>query len=264
MKERVESLADEVHNLQVDFLRRINDSYIFAQQAVPLLQEAQQELGLAAESKKKYYVPSLAVGKRKFAERTDAQLREIYSRFIERELYENLIVTAVSQFESFLFSALRLIIFRYPKKLNLNVGGLEIEKTIPLDLLLNADSKEDAVRQVIEQTLNRISYAGPTAYLGYLKGITHVDTTDTAFNDFFEIKATRDLIIHNLGVINETYLTKVREADKTPRGPIGDRIPIDDLYFSHCIATLKQLSSALDKGISANFTKTGQSKKKSD
>jgi hypothetical protein len=262
MKTETSSLPDKVRHLQVGFVRRINDTHIFLEQATSLLREAQEQLDTATKGDKKYYVPSISEEKKpkkKFANRTDAELKEIYDRFLSRALYENLIVTVVSLFESFLFDVLRLIISAYPDKLKSNVDGKEVKREFSLDILLNVSTREEAIGQIIEQQLIGISYAKPKVYLKYLKNIAGVATGDPAFKDYIEIKATRDLITHNLGIINNMYIEKVADIDGTTRGVINDQIRIDAEYFSHCIATLKRISVIINRNVKITF---GQKSKK--
>jgi hypothetical protein len=242
-------LARKVYRLHTAFVRKVNDVHIFVQQSFPLLEEARSNYEASTHKKdRRYYVPT--VGRKKFARRKDKELKEIYDRFLSRELFENLIVTAVSHFESFLFAVLQLVLLAYPKKLTLNVRGMDIKKEIPLDILLDTDNREDALREVIERQLNSLSYATPKAYLEYLNSITGVDTSDPAFLDYIEIKAARDVIIHNSGIINDVYLSKV--GDKK-RGEVGDGLVVDNQYFNHCIATLKRLSGIIRRDVDKQF-----------
>jgi len=104
--------------------------------------------------------------------------------------------------------------------------------------------------QVIKRRLNEVSYASPKEYLEYLGKIAGIDTTDSAFLNFIEIKATRDLLIHNSGIINEIYLSK---SGGKKRGKIGDMILIDAKYFDFCMATLKRLSGIIQRDITKTF-----------
>lgn len=244
-----ETLAEKTARLERSFRRRVNDTHIFIQKAIPLLELQKQELETKpSKGNRRYSVPS--IGTNQVAQRSDSQLREVYDRFIARELYENLIANAVSQFESFLFDVLRLVISAYPKKLNLNVKGAEVARSVPLDVLLNVSNLAEALNEVIEKRLNDVSYAAPKDYLEYVSKITGLDTSEPAFSYYIEIKATRDLIIHNSGVINEIYLAKV---GKKARGEEGEKIEIDAEYFNHCVATLKRVSRTISHGIEQNF-----------
>ncbi|QTZ97663.1 hypothetical protein [Xanthomonas citri] len=73
---------------------------------------------------------------------------------------------------------------------------------------------------------------------------------DPCFTDFFEISATRDLVVHNSRVANEIYLTKSRDK---ARATIGDQVAVDDRYFAHCIAAMKRVSGALKRDIEVKY-----------
>ncbi|MCL4559794.1 MAG: hypothetical protein M1281_04155 [Chloroflexi bacterium] len=250
-------IAIQVNRLHLAFLNRIDDTHIFAQQSIPLLETYQGEL-TDSNSKEhhRYIVPKVKSRGGIPQKRSDRDLKEIYDRFIRRELYENFIVTAVSQFESYLFEVLRIVITVYPQKLALNIKGTESKRDIPLEFLLNAKSLSEVITQIVDRRLNELSYASPKEYLEYLGKIIGIDNTDPAFLDYIEIKATRDLVIHNSGIINQIYLSKV--GDKK-RGVTGQSIMIDAGYFDHCMATLKRLSGIIQRDITESFTKNSHS-----
>jgi hypothetical protein len=242
-------LSRQVYRLHLAFVRKMNDVHIFTQQAIPLLLEAHDLYEDSENSKdRRYYVPS--VGRTKFARRKDIELMEIYERFISRELYENLIVTAISQFESMLFEVVKLIINAYPQKLTLSVHGVDMDRNVSLEVLLRSGSLEEVFTDVIGKRINAISHARPQAYLDYLNGIAGITTSDTAFLDYIEIKASRDIIIHNAGIVNDVYLQK---AGERARGQLNKKLVIDGDYFDHCIATLKRISGIIQRDIDKNF-----------
>jgi len=249
MEEIRKSLVSEVARLQRRSVHITNNTYIFVQQAIPLLQEARNEIEVSKGSRR-YYIPS--VGTKQIAQRTDKQLQEIYDKFIDRELYENFIVTAVSRFEFFLFEVLRLVISAYPSKLTLNIKGVQTSRSVPLDLLLDSSDLQEAFDRIVSKRLYEVLYATPRSYLEYFSNITAVDTSRPIFFDYIEIKATRDLIIHNSGIVNEVYLSKVSDRK---RGNVGEEIEINAEYFSHCIATLKRLARTINRDIERNFGK---------
>ena len=73
---------------------------------------------------------------------------------------------------------------------------------------------------------------------------------DEAFSDYIEIKATRDLLVHNAGRINHIYISK---AEDKARGDIGDKVVIDENYFNHCIAVMKRVSVVVQRDIESKF-----------
>ena len=247
MKER--TLAQDVYRDHIRFVRRMNDTHIFLQKALPRLEEIRTNLAKSTHRKdRRYYVPK--IGRKVFSRRKDREVREIYDRFLEREIYENLIVTCISHFEAFLFNTLESLIIKHPKKLTISVGGVESQRTIPVEFLLDATDIENALRKTISWRLDRISHATPAEYLKYLHNISGVDTDDGSFLSYFEMKATRDIVVHNRGVVNDEYLKK--SADKS-RGAIGERIEIDKEYFDYCLASLKRISGIIARDIKKNF-----------
>lgn len=103
---------------------------------------------------------------------------------------------------------------------------------------------------IIENRIIMVSYATPQNYLKYFQEITGCLTEKDEFADYIEIKATRDLIIHNSGIINETY--KIKVGDKC-RGINGEKILIDKIYFDHSIATMKRISGLIRKDTEKTF-----------
>lgn len=245
-----ETPRQKIGKLERRFRHRINDTHIFAQQAIPLLELQKQELEInPRKGNQKYPVPSTKTNQ--VARRDDRQIKAIYERFISREMYENFIVNAVSQLESLLFDILRIVINAYPQKLTVSPKkGAEVNRNISLDVLLNANDLSDALANVINKRLNEVSYASPKDYLEYINKVIGVDTSNDSYLDYLEIKATRDLIIHNSGIINDVYLYK---AGTKKRGELGEMVKVDEEYFNHCIATLKKVSRSISGYVEKNF-----------
>jgi hypothetical protein len=245
-----ETLPKKIGKLERRFRHRINDTHIFAQQAIPLLELQKQGLEInPRKGNQKYPVPSTKTNQ--VAQRDDRQIKAIYERFISREMYENFIVNAVSQFESLLFDILRAVINAYPQKLTVSPKkGAEVNKNVSLDVLLTATDLSEALATVIDKRLNEVSYASPKDYLEYVNKVIGVDTSDDSYLNYLEIKATRDLIIHNSGVVNDVYLYK---SGIKKRGELGEMVKVDVEYFNHCIATLKKVSHSISRYVEKNF-----------
>lgn len=225
-----------VKKLHTALFRRANDTHIFAQQALQLLRREQERY----ESSKKVGLKPYTVPARKgtaLASRTDRDLRDVYDRYIEKELYNNFLVALVSQCESFIFDTLRIVLRARPKKLTINCQGVDTKRTIDIDIVLNAQDIDAARNAIIEQRLHSLSYAKPADYLRCLQTIAQIDISDDAFQEYLEVKAARDVIIHNAGIINATYLAK---AGDRARGDEGDELVMNTEYFEHCIRVIKQ------------------------
>ena len=83
--------------------------------------------------------------------------------------------------------------------------------------------------------------------------LLNIDYEIECWEDWNEIKATRNIIVHNKGIINQRYLdiTGVKK-----RGRFNEKIVVDTYYFMFCIATLKSLI-----GKTENFLKNKCMKK---
>lgn len=249
MPERALSLL--IATLQYRFVGQMNDVFIFLDNALPCIEgvkEAYPGENRPRQKDRRYYVP--AVGREKFARRKDREVRAIFERFIDRGLYEAFIVNGVSQFETFLADVLTLVIRRYPQKLKTVFPGVAACKDVPIDIVLEASTPAHAIELATTRHLNALFYGKPRTYLDYAGKLVGFETADRAFDDYVEIKATRDLIIHNDATVNETYLEK---SGKSARGKIGDVLPVDRKYFDHCIANLKRLSGIIRRDADKAF-----------
>lgn len=245
-------LFEHIYRLHLDIIKELNNSHIILQKIVPIIEKECSILKSTGKLEDKtYYVPSKK-GKVivKSAFRTDNEVKEILEFVAKRELYETTLVTNVSRFESFLFDTLKLILKKFPEKLSTTIQGIGNYKDISLQLILDSDTKQSLMNEIIDNRIVMISYASPQNYLKYFEEITGCKTNTAEFLDYIEIKATRDLLIHNSGMINETYLNKV---GKSKRGDIRTAIPINKEYFDFTIATMKSISGLIRKETEAKF-----------
>ncbi|WP_138223197.1 hypothetical protein [Nibricoccus aquaticus] len=230
-------------------MRELNDSHIFLSQAAPVLKDAREPFASSThEEDRKYFVPAL--GKSKIAQRTDQELKAIYDRFLSSGLFEAFLVASISAFEAFLLKVLREIISEYPGKLSISVPGVSACKTAPISTIFDASSLEEAQEAVIAEHLSGVFYAQPKAYLDYAKKIIGIEEPDDAFEQYLEMKATRDLLVHSDGVINSVYLAK---AEPNARGNIGQRLVVDGNYFENSIAALKRIAGIIKRDSEGNF-----------
>jgi hypothetical protein len=235
--------------MQNAIVRDLNNIHIFIRQALPLLEAARDRHAASSHTKdRRYFVPF--IGRSKFARRTDHELREIYDRFTRHRLYEAFLITAVAEFESFLARVLREIIREYPQKLCDGVPGVSGCKSIPAEILLESDTIDEALDKAIAEHINGVFYARPKEYLNYLSKIIGVDTEDNSFLDYLEIKASRDILIHNSNVANATYLSK---AGTKARVAVGENLSVDSEYFDKSLGTLKRLSGILKRDVEKSF-----------
>ena len=164
----------------------------------------------------------LATTKRK------AKIRPLINEAINSGLYKNALVSAVTLVEEFIHCYLHLMLSTYPQK----VGK---ERRLGIDDLLKVHDKDDAVQLLIEKEILAALYKSPRDYLDYFENILSIDLPLKDKRAYIEVKATRDLLVHNGGIVNSVYLEK---TGNMARAKLGDLIPVTQEYFDDAFRAL--------------------------
>lgn len=92
----------------------------------------------------------------------------------------------------------------------------------------------------IDALLNELSYKSPTEYAEFIQKLIGMNLLEcTAFHKYVELKATRDVYIHNRGFANDIYL---RKAGHHARVDAGNLLPTDLRYFLESFEQCVQLT----------------------
>lgn len=154
------------------------------------------------------------------------------------QLSVNGLFQLVSIIETMLGDVIRAVVQKYPQK----IGG---KKTIALQTVLEAASLEDIHVRALDGLLNELSYKSPIDFAESFKELTSVGLLEcVAFHKYVELKATRDIFIHNRGIANEVY---VRKSSSHARVNSGMQLPADTVYFLESYESCLQLSEWLEK-----------------
>ena len=248
-----EALARKIYSLQNKIVRDLNNAHIFLEQAHPLLIEAKTQYESSnSKADRRYYVPS--VDRKKFAKRTDAELKEIYNHYTSKGLFEAFLVNSVSQFESFLADVLITFLNHYPLRVTETVQGVPACPNISPKELVAAPDKAQLVQRVFEDHVANIFRQRPILYMTYVAKLLSVKN-DPSFADYFEVAATRDLVVHNNNVVNALYLEK---SGAKARGSIGDKLSVDESYYYSALAKLKKVSGAIKRDVEKKYGKSDE------
>jgi len=114
----------------------------------------------------------------------------------------------VSSFEDYLLEMALIALKKQPLKM--------AKATCDLKMLLEL-SKDEIIEYKAREHLNTILYAKP---LDYMRGICDLlgvkpDVIKNEWMEYIEIKARRDLGVHNRWIKNDTYIRKTKEAGIT-------------------------------------------------
>ena len=149
------------------------------------------------------------------------QLVTLSVRYESVRLAESVLLHFVALFEDCVFELLRLWLSSYP-------GAIpnKDKKQVNLAMLIDAPDRVALLQTFIDRELNALRYERPTAWFRYLNDRVKLGCpTDEQVERLAEIKASRDILAHNRGVVNQTYLDK---AGSRSRYKIGQRLEVPE------------------------------------
>lgn len=152
-------------------------------------------------------------------------------------LYVNSLISLLSSAEWF-YS--QLLHFFYDK--NPHVAGIK-KKTLTLEELKSFGSIEDAEKYLIDSKIEGILRSSFTDWIDTLKNELNLGLG--YLNDFrdelVEIYQRRNLFVHNGGVVNSIYLSKVPNS----KNSIGDILSVEEDYLDNAIDKIHVLFSLI-------------------
>lgn len=161
------------------------------------------------------------------------------------QLAVNSLVQMVTIVEAMLGDVIRAVIMRYPQKLG-------TKRTVSLQAVLEASSIEEIHLRAVDILLHELSYKSPVEFAESAKGILPVNLLEEcpAFHKYVEIKASRDIYIHNRGKANDIYL---RKAGTHARVQAGMELPANIQYFLESYEACLQMVEWLEKELHAHW-----------
>ncbi len=159
------------------------------------------------------------LSKRKF---TKGELVNKYNYLAHNQLSINGTYHLITIMEAMLNDLLYQVILKYPKKIN-------EKKMVSARSVLSSGSVEELYINTIYSILNELSFKTPKEYAEGFKYYTSVNLLECAdFHKYIEVKATRDVLIHNRGIANEVYESK---AGTHARVKAGQLAPVNQIYY---------------------------------
>jgi len=166
------------------------------------------------------------------------ELKDRYSFLGLTKLPVDGIFQLVTITETMLNDILRLIMIEYPKK-------IPNKKKIDVGNILLCDSIEKAKLNIVDDILNELTYKSPKDYAEEFNKYSGVNLFENpVFHNYIELKATRDVHIHNNGNANETYTSK---AGVLARSKPDHFLPVTLQYFLQMYEQCLQLTEVLEK-----------------
>ncbi|HEY2158639.1 MAG TPA: hypothetical protein VGH33_23615, partial [Isosphaeraceae bacterium] len=144
-------------------------------------------------------------------------LASLAQGYVTGYLAESVFQHLTTLFEDFLFGLLRCWLMAYP-------AAIPNKKDKPVDLatILDANDRDAIIETVIDRELDALKYKRPAAWFKYLaEHIKLGGPTGDQIEQLSEIKASRDVLVHSRGIVNEIYLNK---AGARARYAAGQRL----------------------------------------
>ena len=168
------------------------------------------------------------------------ELLQRYQHLAYHQLSVNGIVQLITIVEAALSDIIRAVIMKYPKKL----GG---KRTLPIKSILEASSIQEVHMKATDGFVNELSYKSPADFAASVQIILPINLLECpAFHKYIEVKATRDIFIHNRGVANEVYIRKAGTHARVNERMV---LPADIQYFLEsyeaCIQVIEWLEQEL-------------------
>jgi len=167
-----------------------------------------------------------------------------YQYLAFHQLSVNGIVQLVTILEAMLGDVMRAVIMKYPQKL----GN---KRNIPMTTILEAVSIEEIHLRATDSFLNELAYKSPEEFSESAKTILSINLLECpAFHKYIEVKATRDIYIHNRGIANGIYL---RKSASHARVKSGMKLPVDIQYFLESYESCIQMTEWLEVKLHENW-----------
>ena len=172
------------------------------------------------------------------------QLLEKYTFLAVHQLAVNGLYQLVATVEAMFGDVVRSLVLKYPQKLG-------SKRTIPLCEVLEASSIEEMHLRAADALLNDLSYKSPKEFAEAVEAIISFNILECpSYHRYMEVKASRDIFVHNMGVANEIYL---RKASTHARCKTGAVLPADPQYFLESYETCIQLTEWLEEQLHARW-----------
>jgi len=154
----------------------------------------------------------------------------------------------VSEFEGFLVDVLRLVVTKHPQKLG--------SESFKLAEIMAAPNINSLAGLAAERYLNSLTYKRPAEFRRALAELLSADQDFLSANwaKFVEIKARRDLGMHNNWQVNDTYRRKLEEVGLTTTAT--GYIPPSNEYFWEAGDVLVDLAGDIFEHCQTKFAKS--------
>jgi len=148
-------------------------------------------------------------------------------------LRRSVLVNIACTWETVVSNLIREYYTRYPT-------SLPSERTLTLADIRSCASIEDAERRVLQTEIDHFLYDPFDKRMMYLRDKLHLDLSPIKqyYDELKEILLRRNVVVHNNGIVNRTYLDSVVSLGMTDPPEEGTPLPVPKEYLSKAIDTV--------------------------
>jgi hypothetical protein len=219
------ALIEDINQLRLDSLAALDASHDYYSHTKAAWRLAQK----VGRRSRKFSIRNRATG----GAIGKDELPKLAQRYIAEYLAPATFQHFVSLFEDFIFDFLRAWLIQYPESLS--------RKELRLQAVLDAADKAEIIRAVVDKELLGIAYDPIVEWFKYLDKIARLGCPNRdQIERLAEIKASRDVLVHNKGIASAIYVEK-----SLGRGRCGDGevLEIPEYYHRESWQLIKQVIS---------------------
>jgi len=167
--------------------------------------------------------------------RLSGQMKELKSKFNHIELLNtNTLISLMSFAEWFFVQILHFYFEKYPEAASIDSKSLTYEE------IKSFNSIKDAQDYLLDNKIEGIIRGSIDSWFKYLRSQFKLSIKHFALyeNTLIEISQRRNLLVHNGGIINSIYISKVNENYRT-EAYVGKKIIVDKTYLDSSISTVQ-------------------------
>jgi hypothetical protein len=167
----------------------------------------------------------------------EAELSQLAQPYVTSYLASATFQHFVSLFEQFVFRLARLWLIEYPGSLS--------GKELKLRLVLESSNKDEIVAAVVEREVHGLAYQRVVDWFSYLEKLANFGCPNQdEIERLAEIKASRDVLVHNNGVANSVYVEK---SMGRARFGEGERLELPEHYHRDSWQLIKDVVTAISE-----------------
>jgi hypothetical protein len=132
---------------------------------------------------------------------------------------------------------------------------LRSKKQLTYEKALEFSSIEDLVNYLAKRELHELSYKSIKDQMDYYRDRFGLAISDcgVSIEALSELRARRNLFVHNNGIVNHIYLELVPTAAYAP----GDPISVDSAYFENAVRNLGIVASFVTAALKEKYAIKG-------